>query len=79
MPKPWLFTSPASRGIGLHLVRRLLKNTDLPVIATARSNLEETRDQILDGIKVDRERLEVLKVDMTGIEDLAPKSLKRLI
>lgn len=66
MSKPWLLVSPASRGIGLQLARRLLKTTDLPVIATARSELEKTREQILDGIDVDKHRLEVLKLDVTG-------------
>ena len=66
MPKPWLLVSPASRGIGLQLARRLLKTTDLPVIATARKELESTTEQILDGLDVDRQRLEVLKLDVTG-------------
>ena len=66
MSKPWLLVSPASRGIGLQLARRLLRTTDLPVIATARTGLEKTREQILDGIDVDKQRLEVLKLDVTG-------------
>lgn len=66
MSKPWLLVSPASRGIGLELARRLLKTTDLPVIATARTELEKTREQILDGTDVDKQRLEVLKLDVTG-------------
>ena len=66
MSKPWLLVSPASRGIGLELARRLLKTTDLPVIATARTELEKTRGQILDGIDVDKQRLEVLKLDVAG-------------
>ena len=66
MPKPWILTSPASRGIGLQLTKRLLKVTDLPVVATARSNIEETKATILDGLQIDKERLEVLKVDVTG-------------
>lgn len=66
MSKPWLLVSPASRGIGLQLARRLLKITDLPVIATARRDLETTSEQILDGLDVDEQRLEVLKLDVTG-------------
>ena len=66
MSKPWLLVSPASRGIGLQLARRLLKTTDLPVIATARKELESTSEQILDGLDVDKQRLEVLKLDVTG-------------
>lgn len=66
MSKPWLFVSPASRGIGFQLARRLLKTTDLPVIATARRDLDALKEQILDGLVVDKQRLEVLKLDVTG-------------
>lgn len=66
MSKPWLLVSPASRGIGLQLARRLLKTTDLPVIATARKDVKMTNEQILNGLDVDKQRLEVLKLDVTG-------------
>ena len=66
MTKPWLLVSPASRGIGLQLARRLLKTTDLPVIATARNDAKANSEQILDGLDVDERRLEVLKLDVTG-------------
>ena len=66
MVKPWLFVSPASRGIGLQLAKRLLKTTDLPVIATARRDLDRVRKEILDGQDVDKKRLEVLKLDVTN-------------
>ena len=66
MSKPWLLVSPASRGIGLQLARCLLETTDLPVIATARKDLRSTSEQILDGLDVERQRLEVLNVDVTG-------------
>ena len=66
MSKPWLLVSPASQGIGLQLARRLLIKTDLPIIATARKDVKITHEQILDGLDVDGERLEVLKLDVTG-------------
>lgn len=66
MSKSWLLVSPASRGIGLQLARRLLKTTDLPVIATARKDVKMTNEQILNGLDVDKQRLEVLKLDVTG-------------
>lgn len=66
MSKPWLLVSPASRGIGLQLARRLLQTTNLPLVATARTELEKTSEQILDGIDVDKQRLEVLKLDVMG-------------
>lgn len=67
MSKPWLLVSPASRGIGLQLAKRLLETTDLPVIATARKDLRNVSEQILKGLDVDKRRLEVLKLDVTGI------------
>ncbi|CAO1598875.1 hypothetical protein XANCAGTX0491_002629 [Xanthoria calcicola] len=63
--KPWLLATPASRGIGLQLARRLLNTTDLPVVATARKDLERTKAQILHGLDVDPSRLSVLKLDVT--------------
>ncbi|KAL8773513.1 MAG: hypothetical protein Q9209_001617 [Squamulea sp. 1 TL-2023] len=64
-PKPWLLTTPASRGIGLQIARRLLKTTDLPVVATARKDIDSTKAQILDGLDVDPSRLSVLGLDVT--------------
>ena len=66
MPKPWVLASPASRGIGLQIARQLLRTTQLPVVATARKDPEETRCRILEGMYADSERLTVLKVDVTG-------------
>lgn len=66
MSKPWLLVSPASRGIGLQLARRLLKVTNLPLIATARYDVKSTSEQIVHGLDVDTQRLEVLKLDVTG-------------
>ena len=66
MSKPWALVTPASRGIGLHLARHLLKNTDVPVVVTARKELETTRSHILDGLDIDKERLQVLQLDVTG-------------
>ncbi|MCJ1434229.1 hypothetical protein MMC27_003596 [Xylographa pallens] len=65
MPPPWILTSPASRGIGFHLTRHLLRTTPLPIIATARTDLEGARVRILDGLDVDPTRLEVLQLDVT--------------
>lgn len=44
---PWALVTPASRGIGLALARRLLRTTDLSIVATARGSLAEAREQIL--------------------------------
>ncbi|KAI4254233.1 MAG: hypothetical protein LQ352_003216, partial [Teloschistes flavicans] len=63
--KPWILTTPASRGIGLQLARRLLNTTDLPVVATARKNIDETKAQILKDLDVDSTRLSVFELDVT--------------
>ncbi|KAI9725740.1 MAG: hypothetical protein M1828_002623 [Chrysothrix sp. TS-e1954] len=77
---PWLLVTPSSRGIGLALSRRLLRTTQLPLVATARSDLDRTREAILSPSKlegeddlfreggqgvVDEGRLTVLRVDVT--------------
>ncbi|KAL8692164.1 MAG: hypothetical protein Q9218_002760 [Villophora microphyllina] len=66
-PKPWILTTPASRGIGFQLVRQLLNTTDLPVVATARSHPGETKSRILEGLDVDPKRLSVFRLDVTGL------------
>ncbi|MCJ1401664.1 hypothetical protein MMC11_004881 [Xylographa trunciseda] len=71
MPPPWILTTPASRGIGLHLTRHLLRNTPLPIIATARTDLDGARARILDGLDVDPQRLEVLQLDVTDEASIA--------
>ena len=64
---PWTLVSPASRGIGFNLTRHLLRNTTLPVVATARKDVEGVRKSMLEGLKdVDEKRLKVLSLDVTG-------------
>lgn len=61
--------TPASRGLGFAFAQQLLAQTQLPVVATARKNCAEVRDQLLSskGLPPDAEdRLRVLKVDVTG-------------
>ena len=65
--QPWALISPASRGIGLEFARRLLRTTDVPVVATARRDLDQTKENVLSGLKeVQEDRLTVLKVDFLG-------------
>ena len=63
---PWSLISPASRGIGFALARRVLQATHTPVIATARKDLDKTREELLKDLKVDEGRLTVLKLDVLG-------------
>ncbi|KAL8824645.1 MAG: hypothetical protein Q9170_008091, partial [Blastenia crenularia] len=66
-----MLTTPASRGIGLLLARRLLNTTDLPIVATARKNIDDTRGKILEGLDVDPNRLTVLELDVTDESTIA--------
>ncbi|CAD0089254.1 unnamed protein product [Aureobasidium mustum] len=74
--QPWALVSPASRGIGLHLARHLLQNTKLPIVTTARKDLDQAKESILDGLHhVDQSRLNVLELDVlaSACSDLFPK------
>ncbi|KAK5149965.1 hypothetical protein LTR04_006917, partial [Oleoguttula sp. CCFEE 6159] len=69
---PWSLVTPASRGIGLELARRLLRTTSIPVVATARKDLDQTRENILTGLEGNCEdRLSVLRVDVTDEHSMA--------
>ncbi len=73
----WVLVTPASRGIGLALTRHLLNTTpsSLPIVATARSDPEGAKSQILDGLDSSHSlRLDVQKVDFdseSSISDAA--------
>ena len=63
----WSFVSPASRGIGFHLTRHLLQTTKIPVVATARKDVQSVKKSILEDLPdIDFERLTVLEVDVIG-------------
>src|ERR1700712_2975640 len=65
--KPWTLISPASRGIGLALARRVLQTMNAPVVTTARKDLDQTRENILKDLPgVDEGRLKVLEMDVLG-------------
>jgi NAD(P)-dependent dehydrogenase (short-subunit alcohol dehydrogenase family) len=58
--------SPASRGIGFALARRVLQTTNAPVVVTARKDLDKTKEQLLEGLDIDEARLRVMRLDVTG-------------
>ena len=65
----WTLVTPSSRGIGAAFVRHLLKNTpaSVPVIATARSDLEGTKEKLLSDLDISdsqRSRLDVQNCDV---------------
>ncbi len=65
--QPWALVTPASRGIGMELARRLLLTTNVPVVATARGDPDQTKENLLSGLRdVKENRLHVLKLDVLG-------------
>ncbi|KAK8048691.1 hypothetical protein PG994_010421 [Apiospora phragmitis] len=53
MSKPWIFVSPANRGIGAALTRHLLRATTLPIVATSRSTSpSETKKALLADLSL---------------------------
>jgi NAD(P)-dependent dehydrogenase (short-subunit alcohol dehydrogenase family) len=67
---PWSLISPASRGIGFALAKRVLQTTNAPVVVTARKDLDKTKQELLDGMGVDESRLRVLKLDVLGMQQV---------
>lgn len=63
---PWSLVSPASRGIGFALARRILQTTTAPLVATARKDLSSTKEALLKGLDVDESRLTMLELDYCG-------------
>lgn len=71
--------TPASRGIGFSFTQQLLSRTQLPVVATARTNCDELRDKLLssNGLPSNAEkRLKLFQVDVKGM--YGPASISTL-
>ena len=64
---PWSLISPASRGIGFALARRVLQTTKAPLVATARKDQDKTKEELLEGLDIDEKRVTVLKLDVLGM------------
>lgn len=64
---PWSLISPASRGIGFALARRVLQTTNAPVVVTARKNLAKSKKELLEGLDIDDGRLTMLEIDVLGM------------
>lgn len=76
----WALVTPSSRGIGHALTRHLLLTTPstLPIVATARTNLDEVRHSLLSDLPAENNnnpsRLDVQKCDLgseSSVRDLA--------
>jgi NAD(P)-dependent dehydrogenase (short-subunit alcohol dehydrogenase family) len=63
---PWSLISPASRGIGFALAKRVLQTINAPVVVTVRKDLDKTKEELLSGTNIDEARLRVLKLDVLG-------------
>jgi NAD(P)-dependent dehydrogenase (short-subunit alcohol dehydrogenase family) len=70
---PWSLISPASRGIGFALAQQVLRTTNAPVVATARRDLDKTKEELLKGTNIDESRLTVLKLDVLGMNNCPSK------
>jgi len=69
---PWILVTPSSRGIGHAITRHLLQTTKAPIVATARSNLEEVRSSLLKDLQdVDANRLTMAKIDVLDESSIA--------
>ncbi|OAK98185.1 short-chain dehydrogenase/reductase-like protein [Phaeosphaeriaceae sp. SRC1lsM3a] len=76
---PWSLISPASRGIGFSLAKRILQTTNAPVVVTARKDLDKTKEELLNGTDIAESRLTVLKLDVldeSTISDAAAQCKK---
>ncbi|KAK5064702.1 hypothetical protein LTR84_000536 [Exophiala bonariae] len=75
----WTLVTPSSRGIGFALTRHLLRTlpSSVPVVATARSDLQGTKERILSDIELSEDqawRLDVREchlLEESSISDLA--------
>lgn len=73
----WSLVCPASRGIGFALTRHLLRTTTLPVVATARRDVEAVKNALLSDLPdIDSDRLTVLELDVTGNPPMIFTSLR---
>ncbi|KAL3463166.1 hypothetical protein BJX64DRAFT_257727 [Aspergillus heterothallicus] len=84
--------TPASRGLGFAFAQQLLANTNIPVIATARTNCDQLRSRLLESVEAEgsraEHRLKIFKVDVTdestiremtsAIREIYPDALLRL-
>ena len=65
---PFLFVTPATRGLSLALVRHFLRTTELPVFATHRSGHESGVKEFMlkPTDSADPERLKLIPLDLTS-------------
>jgi NAD(P)-dependent dehydrogenase (short-subunit alcohol dehydrogenase family) len=75
---PWSLISPASRGIGFALARRVLQTTNAPVVVTARKDLAKAKKELLEGIDIDDERLTMMEIDVLGISPSIKNVVRKL-
>jgi NAD(P)-dependent dehydrogenase (short-subunit alcohol dehydrogenase family) len=81
----WALVTPSSRGIGHALTRHLLRTTPptLPIVVTARTNLDETRQSLLSDLPIASQsasRLDIQQCDFdseASIRDLASYCAER--
>ncbi|KIW16673.1 hypothetical protein PV08_03861 [Exophiala spinifera] len=74
----WALVTPSSRGIGFALTRHLLRTlpASVPVVATARSNVSETKEKILSSLDVSGDQ--AARLDVRECDVLSESSIARL-
>lgn len=72
-PTPFVLIAPASRGLSLSLTRYYLRNTNLPVYATHRSDSPDSVRKIIlaDLPSVDATRLRLLNLELTSEKSIS--------
>ncbi|BFZ64203.1 hypothetical protein YB2330_005342 [Saitoella coloradoensis] len=73
---PYILVSPSSRGISFALTRHLLKTTRLPIVATARTKLDEVHDKLSEDIQGAKDRLHLLELDVTEEDTISAAAQK---
>ncbi|KAK1731600.1 hypothetical protein CaCOL14_003562 [Colletotrichum acutatum] len=74
MSRPWILVAPASRGIGAHLTRHLLRTTTAPILATCRSpDTTAVKQSILSSLASDNEPKSHSSPAAKETEDLASR------
>ena len=74
----WALVTPSSRGIGFALTRHLLKTTSptVPIVATARSDVQGVKERILSGL--DLSPTQASRLDVQTCDVLQEQSISDL-
>jgi NAD(P)-dependent dehydrogenase (short-subunit alcohol dehydrogenase family) len=66
-----ILCTPGSSGLSLALARQFLQHTKQPLFATARKDLDGTKQKLLEGLDIEESRVTMLQVDYKDEASLA--------